>query len=159
MAKYERPEYTVLLSEEPFELREYRDFYIVEYDNAADPDVDSGFGTLFRYISKDNQANRKISMTVPVIQELSDNRTKMAFVVPKAEWEDIPQPNSPALTVKKFENGLFAVIQYGGIFERSERARHAGEVNSVASGEKIPAQFKLYVGVFQRPLRAADVPA
>ena len=39
MAKYERPEYTVLLSEEPFELREYRDFYIVEYDNANDPDV------------------------------------------------------------------------------------------------------------------------
>ncbi len=114
MAKYERPEYTVLLSEEPFELREYRDFYIVEYDNAADPGVDSGFGTLFRYISKDNQANRKISMTVPVIQEMSEERTKMAFVVPKAEWEDIPQPNSPALTVKKFANGLFAVIQYGG---------------------------------------------
>ena len=54
MAKYERPAYTVLLSEYPFELREYRDFYVVEYANAADPDVDSGFGTLFRYISKDN---------------------------------------------------------------------------------------------------------
>ena len=114
MAKYERPEYTVLLSEDPFELREYRDFYIVEYDNAADPDVGSGFGTLFRYISKDNQADRKISMTVPVIQELSEDRMKMAFVVPKAEWEDIPQPNSPSLTVKKFDSGLFAVIQYGG---------------------------------------------
>lgn len=122
MAKYERPEYTVLLSEEPFELREYLDFYIVEYDNAADPDVDSGFGTLFRYISNDNQANRKISMTVLVIQELSDDRTKMAFVVPKAEWEDIPQPNSPALTVKKFASGLFAVIQYGGYSnDRKER--------------------------------------
>lgn len=36
-------------------IEEYRDFYVVEYDNAADPDVDSGFGTLFRYISKDNQ--------------------------------------------------------------------------------------------------------
>ena len=106
MAKYERPEYTVLLSEYPFELREYRDFYVVEYDNAADPDVDSGFGTLFRYISKDNQADRKISMTVPVIQELSEDRMKMAFVVPKAEWEDIPQPNSPSLTVKKFDSGL-----------------------------------------------------
>ena len=91
MAKYERPAYTVLLSEYPFELREYRDFYVVEYDNAADPDVDSGFGTLFRYISKDNQADRKISMTVPVIQELSEDRTKMAFVVPKAEWKDIRQ--------------------------------------------------------------------
>ena len=122
MAKYERPEYTVLLSEEPFELREYRDFYIVEYDNAADPDVDSGFGTLFRYISNDNQANRKISMTVPVIQELSEDRTKMAFVVPKAEWENIPQPNSPVLSVKKFASGLFAVIQYGGYSnDRKER--------------------------------------
>jgi len=122
MAKYERPEYTVLLTEEPFELREYRDFYTVEYDNAADPAVESGFGTLFRYISKDNLADRKISMTVPVIQELSDVRMKMAFVVPKAEWEDIPQPNSPELTVKKFASGLFAVIQYGGYSnDRKER--------------------------------------
>ena len=53
---------------------------------------------------------------------MSEERTKMAFVVPKAEWEDIPQPNSPALTVKKFANGLFAVIQYGGYSnDRKER--------------------------------------
>ena len=38
MSKYERPEYEVILSEDPFELREYKDFYIVEYDNEGDPD-------------------------------------------------------------------------------------------------------------------------
>ena len=114
MSKYERPEYEVVLSEEPFELRKYKDFYIVEYDNENDPDIDNGFGTLFRYISKGNKQQKKISMTVPVIQELAGEQMKMAFVVPKEQWENIPEPTSPWLSVKKFDSGLFAVIQYGG---------------------------------------------
>lgn len=122
MSKYERPEYEVILSEDPFELREYKDFYIVEYDNEGDPDADEGFGTLFRYISNENQANRKISMTVPVIQEIGGNQMKIAFVVPKAQWEDIPKPDSPWLSVKKFNSGLFAVISYGGF--SNERKEH-----------------------------------
>ena len=151
MAKYERPEYTVLLSEEPFELREYLDFYIVEYDNAADPDVDSGFGTLFRYISKDNQANRKISMTVPVIQELSDDRTKMAFVVPKAEWEDIPQPNSPALTVKKFASGLFAVIEYGGYSNDRKERQMLEKLTQWLQQKKYPPASNYMLASFNAP--------
>lgn len=114
MSKYERPEYEVVRSEEPFELRKYKDFYIVEYDNQNDPDIDSGFGTLFRYISKENKQQKKISMTVPVIQELAGEQMKMAFVVPKEQWANIPEPTSPWLSVKKFDRGLFAVIQYGG---------------------------------------------
>lgn len=114
MSKYERPEYEVVVSEEPFELRKYKDFYIVEYDNQDDPDINSGFGTLFRYISKGNKQQKKISMTVPVIQELAGEQMKMAFVVPKEHWENIPEPTSPWLSVKKFDSGLFAVIQYGG---------------------------------------------
>ena len=62
--------------------------------------------------------NRKISMTVPVIQELAGEQMKIAFVVPKEQWENIPEPTSPWLTVKKFDSGLFAVIQLWRDFER-----------------------------------------
>jgi len=112
---YERPEYEVLLSEKSFELRQYNDFYIVEYDNESDPDIENGFGSLFRYISKDNKSHKKISMTVPVIEEIAGDQMKMAFVVPKAQWENIPEPNNKFLSVQKFENGLFAVLKYGGL--------------------------------------------
>lgn len=120
MSKYERPEYKVILSEPPFEIRLYEAFWIVEYSNEADPDILNGFGTLFRYISNENEDRQKINMTVPVIEEMLEGRMKMAFVVPKEHWNDIPQPENKLLSLKKFESGLFGVIRYSG---RSDSSR------------------------------------
>ncbi|NTW70963.1 MAG: heme-binding protein [Eubacteriaceae bacterium] len=114
MARYERPKFEVILTESSFELRKYKDFYIVEYSNENDPEIENGFGTLFRYISRENKTLQKISMTVPVIEEIAGNQMKMAFVVPKMQWDHIPEPNSHLLSVKKFESGIFAVIKYSG---------------------------------------------
>lgn len=123
MGKYETPEYEVVMKEEAFELRKYVDFYIVEYENSEDPDVNSGFGTLFKYISSDNKANEKISMTVPVIQEQTNEKKTMAFVVPGKYSEHVPEPNNRNLKVKKFDEGLFAAIQYSGFPSTSKEAR------------------------------------
>ena len=120
MSKYERPEYKGILSEPPFEIRLYEAFWIVEYSNEADPDILNGFGTLFRYISNENEDRQKINMTVPVIEEMLEGRMKMAFVVPKEHWNDIPQPENKLLSLKKFESGLFGVIRYSG---RSDASR------------------------------------
>ena len=114
MSKYERPEYKVILSEPPFEIRLYEAFWIVEYSNEEDPDILSGFGTLFRYISSENKNRQKISMTVPVIEEMLEGHMKMAFVVPKEHWNDIPQPESKWLSLKKIESGLYGTIRYSG---------------------------------------------
>ncbi|QSX08230.1 heme-binding protein [Alkalibacter rhizosphaerae] len=114
MSKYEQPEYKVVLSQPPFELRLYDEFIVVEYNNEKDPKIEKGFGTLFRYISNDNENKQKLSMTIPVIEEVVDDQMKMAFVVPKAHWENAPKPNSELLSLKKFGGGLFAVIKYGG---------------------------------------------
>lgn len=84
MSQYETPDYDVLEKENGFELRKYRQFYIVAYDNRKDRNVNRGFRTLFKYISSENEDNEKISMTVPVIQEETEENRKMAFVAPKA---------------------------------------------------------------------------
>lgn len=120
MSIYERPEYKVILSEPPFEIRLYESFWIVEYSNETDPDILNGFGTLFRYISSENQNRQKINMTVPVIEEVLEGRMKMAFVVPKEHWNDIPQPESKWLSLNKFESGLFGVIRYSGRSDKSK---------------------------------------
>lgn len=83
MSKYETPDYEVIEKEDDFELRRYDDFYIVEYNNETDPDINRGFKTLFNYISSENKENEKMSMTVPVIQEKTETNKKMAFVVPE----------------------------------------------------------------------------
>ncbi|MDP3386204.1 MAG: heme-binding protein [Eubacteriales bacterium] len=120
MSKYETPEYAVIATEEPYEIRQYESFYIVEYENVNDPEINNGFGTLFRYISSENAEKKKINMTVPVIEEMTADGLKMAFVVPKEHWEKTPSPNNPNLSVKEFDHGLFAVIRYSGFSNTSK---------------------------------------
>jgi hypothetical protein len=120
MGFYETPEYQVMLKEKTFEIRRYADFLIVEYENEEDPFSQKGFGTLFRYISNDNQEGQKISMTVPVIEEMTGNKRKMAFVVPRKHWENTPLPNDPHLGIKSFDSGIFAVIRYSGLSNRQK---------------------------------------
>ena len=156
MSIYERPDYEVLLSEDSFELRHYKDFYIVEYDNLTDPDIENGFGSLFRYISKDNKAHQKISMTVPVIEEIAGDHMKMAFVVPKAQWENIPEPNNKFLSVQKFESGLFAVRKYGGLSSPKKEHKMIEELENWADSKnyRIVSNFMLafFNGPFTPPM-------
>ena len=100
MSKYETLDYEVLVKDDEYEIRKYVDFFIVEYENEDDPEIDDGFGSLFKYISSDNKDNQKISMTSPVIQEVTEENKKMAFVVPGKLGQHIPEPNNPNLKVK-----------------------------------------------------------
>ncbi|MBN2558696.1 MAG: heme-binding protein [Clostridia bacterium] len=120
MSNYETPDYKVLVKDGDFEIREYMDFYIVEYDNDDDPGIQRGFGTLFSYISSDNKENQKIRMTVPVIEEMVQDRKKMAFVVPGKFGDKIPEPNNRNLNVRKFNKGMFAAIRYSGFSNKQK---------------------------------------
>ena len=123
MGLYETPNYKVTLKDSHLEIRVYTEFYIVEYDNDRDPNINNGFGTLFSYISKDNANAEKISMTIPVIEEVTDNKKKMAFVVPAKYGDQIPQPKNSHLTVKKFDQGTFAAIRYSGLSNKNKEAK------------------------------------
>lgn len=123
MGKYETLEYELITKEEAFELRKYDDFYIVAYDNQADPNIDKGFKTLFNNISSENKENEKISMTTPVIQEKSEANKKMAFVVPKEYFGRVPEPTNTHLTVERFKKGVFAAVLFSGKRNEAKEAR------------------------------------
>lgn len=110
MSKYETPDYDVLLKEDEYEIRKYSGFNIVEYESLDENT--SGFRYLFKYISDDNKESKKISMTVPVIQEKNN---KIAFIVPEEFADKVPEPNNPKINIKKFDEGLFGVIRYSGL--------------------------------------------
>ena len=120
MSKYETLDYEVVIKENEYEIRKYLNFYIVEYENANDPDINNGFRSLFNYISSDNKENEKISMTTPVIQEVAEENKKIAFVVPEKFGENVPEPNNQNIKVKKFDEGLFGAIQYSGFSNKSK---------------------------------------
>ena len=113
MAKYESPHYEVLTTERSFELRQYDAFStsMVREDNVRGY---SGFGTLFRYISGDNDKAQPISMTIPVFSEQSETPT-MEFVIPKdVVAAGIPNPNNQQITIKQYPSQLFAVVSFRG---------------------------------------------
>jgi len=58
-------------------------------DNKMDKYSDNAFGSLFRYISQDNQYNIKIKMTVSIFEEVSSNGQKMPFMPPMFRRNEI----------------------------------------------------------------------
>lgn len=129
MGHYESPSYEVVQQEGEFELRRYESFYIVVYENDLDPEIQNGFGTLFAYIGSNNLENKKISMTVPVIEDVRREKKKMAFVVPRAFGENIPKPKSSNLKVETFEEGFYAVITYSGRATKSLENRKSEQLH------------------------------
>ncbi|MFO8069561.1 MAG: heme-binding protein [Alkalibacterium sp.] len=152
MSKYETPDYDVLMKEEDCEIRKYVDFYIVEYENLNNQESNSAFGTLFKYISSDNKANEKISMTVPVIQEVTKEKKKMAFVVPEKYREQIPEPNNPNLKVKKFDEGLFGAIQYSGFSNKSKELKMKNKLEEWIQEKGYQEQSNYMLASYNAPL-------
>lgn len=143
MSYYERPEFKVIIQEKPFEVRYYEPFYTVTYSDEDDKSLKRGFQTLFNYLSKNNEEEKKISMTVPVIEEKKEETKKMSFVVPKAFGDNPPQPLDSRLQITKIEGGNYAVISYRGTsndkVEREQEdllmnwiKKHSWKVESIA---------------------------
>lgn len=151
MGKYETPDYSVETIEDGFEIREYSDFYIVEYDNDNDPNISRGFGTLFSYISDNNKQKQKISMTVPVIEELSLNKKKMAFVVSGKLKDNIPEPNDNNLAIKKFSEGKFAVIRYSGLSNETKESKMMIKLDEWLKGKGYVKQSNFMLAFYNAP--------
>lgn len=151
MGKYETPDYEVVTKDKDYELRKYKEFYIVEYENSEDPDSDNAFRTLFKYISDNNEENEKISMTVPVIQEETEHHKKMAFVVPEKYRERVPAPNNPSLKVTRFDEGLFAVVQYSGRSTTSKEQKMKDNLKEWIQSKGYLTQSHYMVAIYNGP--------
>lgn len=151
MGHYETPEYTVTLKDDNFELREYKDFYIVEYDNPNDPDLSYGFGTLFQYIGKTNDQNEKINMTIPVIKEITSSGMKMAFVVPQSKWHNIPLPTDKRLKITKFDKGTFASIAYSGSSTSSKEIEQIQRLEAWLVKNNLTKDSNFMIAIYNGP--------
>ena len=136
------PNYSVLQSEDQFEVREYDTLVTAEtlVDERFDEAGGIAFRRLFGYISGDNAAASEIAMTAPVMA-LDENRAsgekismtapvtgqettqgwRFAFVLP-AEYTlaSAPLPTNPEVRLEQVPARRVAVVRYSG--SRSETA-------------------------------------
>jgi len=105
------------------EIRKYSNVIIAKVEGYGD----SGFNILFSYISGDNNANKNVEMTAPVISQniemtapvLSD-QDSIAFVMPEGyKLENTPKPNDERIIIQQIKPRHIAALRFSGRWTRS----------------------------------------
>lgn len=137
MATEEAP-YTVIKTDDIFELREYPPQVLAEIIVEGDLE-DAGnkaFRPLFGYISGDNRSQGKIAMTAPVSQEQKGEKISMtapvsqqsaqgmwavSFMMPASyTMETLPTPDDPNIQLRRVPARRVAAVRYSGFWSEEK---------------------------------------
>lgn len=114
MPRNQTVSYEVLKKDGNFEIRSYESFFTVTTVESNIGET-MGFNKLFSYISGDNANKEKIPMTVPVINDLSENHKTTEFVMPRQFAKSgPPNPQDSGVTIRQYEKHLIAAITFSG---------------------------------------------
>lgn len=138
----EEPKYTVIKSEEDFEIRRYES-YIVAETVVSEAELESGSNEGFRrlagYIFGGNRVKESISMTAPVTTARSqkiamtapvethkaDSDMVMTFMMPSEyRMENLPEPTDPRVTLKEVPARTLAAIRFSGSWSEERFQEH-----------------------------------
>ncbi|CAK8694215.1 unnamed protein product [Clavelina lepadiformis] len=124
---YETPKFELFGAQpedKSYEIRRYPAAYWTSTEQST-PSMDGSgnrsFRRLFKYITGANAKKEKISMTVPVIQQVpgqscpfSDTTYKMMFYVPPKHQSSPPDPSNPDVKTEKMEETTAYVRTFRG---------------------------------------------
>jgi len=144
----EEASYTVVDSDNNFELRDYDPYLLAEtvVEGNLEEAGDKAFNRLFRYISGANRSREKIAMTAPVSQQPKGEKIKMtapvgqqrveegwavSFMMPAAyTLETLPEPEDPAITLRQVPAHRMAAVRYSGFWSEKGYLRNKRELES-----------------------------
>ena len=141
MATEEAP-YTVIKTDDIFELREYAPQVLAEIivDGNLEGAGNKAFRPLFRYISGDNKSRGKIAMTAPVSQEQKGENISMtapvsqqsvqgkwavSFMMPASyTMETLPTPDDSNIKLRQVPARRLAAVRYSGFWSEEKYLLH-----------------------------------
>jgi hypothetical protein len=154
MATEEAP-YTVIKTDDIFELREYAPQVLAEIIVDADMEGagNKAFRPLFRYISGDNKSRGKIAMTAPVSQEQTGDKISMtapvsqqsvhgkwavSFMMPPSyTMENLPTPDDPNIKLRQVPARRVAAVRYSGFWSEKKYLRYKQELENWITANKL----------------------
>jgi len=141
MATEEAP-YTVIKTDDSFELREYPPQVLAEIivEGELEDAGNKAFRPLFRYISGGNKSRSKIAMTAPVSQEQKGEKISMtapvsqqrvqgkwavSFMMPASyTMETLPTPDDRNITLHQVPARRVAAVRYSGFWSEEKYRLH-----------------------------------
>jgi hypothetical protein len=144
----EEAEYTVVLSDESFEVRSYESHILAEtrVDGDFEEAGSQAFGRLFKYISGDNKAREEVEMTSPVSQEAAseeiamtspvgqqreNNQWLVSFMMPSSYSIDtIPEPTNLDVTLRLVPARHIAAVTYSGFWSEDSYLSNKAELEA-----------------------------
>ena len=124
---YEQPQYDKLVAEGPAEIRRYAALSAV---SSRGGDENSAFRVLFRYISGENAAAEKISMTVPVRRAGKKGGDLSFFAPSRYSGDTLPKPSDERVSISQFPAGRYAVLRFSGTTSESRVAAKLTELRN-----------------------------
>ncbi len=118
----EEPKFEVVETLGKTEIRRYQAYWVAQTKILGDfgEAGNEAFRPLVGYLSGDNNAGEKISMTAPVQQRSMDNQHVVKFVMPrKAVAGGLPDPTDAAITLEEVPAQLVAALRYSGSWKES----------------------------------------
>ena len=144
----EEAKYSVLYTENNIQIRQYQELLIAQTQSKGDYEKSSSsaFKLLAGYIFGENQSQKKIEMTTPVLQKSQSEKIEMTvpvyqqensdtwtmtFVLPsKYTLETIPIPLDKNIEIKMVPAKKVATIQYTGFINSKKIKDHADQLLS-----------------------------
>jgi DNA gyrase inhibitor GyrI len=147
MSNVEQPDYKLVTSEENIEIRDYPPMILAEVEVSGERKqaIREGFKILADYIFGNNTSNKKMEMTAPVTNQLSEkmamtapvmqeqrmDKWKIRFVMPKKySFETLPKPNSKDVILVPLPARRFAVIRFSGLANDENIKQHTQELEA-----------------------------
>lgn len=153
--EYECPDYTVISMHADYEIRSYPQLTWVKTSQNSDSfrmATFTLFRRLYKYISRNNDKDMKINMTVPVrtvmLKNDSDITYEMSFLIPKSLADNPPIPKDSKVYIAKENATLYAVRSFSGyILKKSTWEKEAEALaSSVAKDLSVDTSNYYMVG-------------
>lgn len=137
MPRYETIEYELIKKEGPIEIRKYDAILLASAKSNLNPKMDSGFSKVFRYIAGDNDQNKKISMTIPVVNYTEGDQLVTGFYVPKKfSKTSAPKPLGEVY-LNELDESYYAAIRFKGSWKESNFNKHDALLKSYLNNHAI----------------------
>ncbi|WP_182421929.1 heme-binding protein [Aureimonas sp. ME7] len=156
----EEPDYDVVRKDGDIEIRDYDALVVAEtiktgYHEKARR---RGFETLYDFITANNRSGKKIAMTVPVLQQLSEGEGRVKgwairFVMPKKYTKaSLPTPNSDDVRIHEVAARRLVAIRFNGNFTASVASKKLMTLYNYISDESLKQKGDPVYAFYNSPI-------